>query len=78
MRKWIWFLKLKIFVASGVVLENSSMAAELVHIALDICKGLYSHILANNEASLLINSQKCMLLSQRLLEAQETLQTVRH
>jgi hypothetical protein len=75
-RKWIWFVKLRIFIASGVVLENSSMAAELVHIALDICKGLYSHILANNEASLLINSQKCMLLSQRLLEAQETLQTV--
>ncbi len=75
-RKWIWFLKLKIFIASGVVVENSSMAADLLHIALDICKGLYSHILANNEASLLINSQKCMLLSQRLLEAQETLQTV--
>jgi hypothetical protein len=78
MRKWIWFLKLKIFIASGVVLENSSMAADLLDIALDICKGLYSHILANNEASLLMNSQKCMLLSQRLLEAQETLQTVRH
>ncbi|KAH9532350.1 hypothetical protein CY35_19G088900 [Sphagnum magellanicum] len=54
------------------------MAGELLHIALDICKGLYSHILANNEACLLINSQKCMLLSQRLLEAQETLQTVCH
>jgi cell division FtsZ-interacting protein ZapD len=77
MRKWIWFLKLKICIASGGVLENSSMADDLLHIALDICKGLYSHILANNEASLLINSQKCMLLSQRLLEAQETLQTVR-
>ncbi len=76
-QKWIWFLKLKIFTASGVVLENSSMAADLLHIALDICEGLYSHILANNEACLLINSQKCMLLSQRLLEAQETLQTVR-
>jgi hypothetical protein len=78
MRKWIWFLKLRIFIASGVVLENSSMAAELVHTALDICKGLDSHILANNKVSLLINSQQCMLLSQRLLEAQETLQTVRH
>jgi hypothetical protein len=78
MRKWIWFLKHKIFIASGVVLEISSMAAHLLQIALDICKGLYSHILANNEASLLINSQKCMLLSQRLLETQETLQTVRH
>jgi hypothetical protein len=54
------------------------MAADLLHIALDICKGLYSHIFANNEASLLMNSQQCMLLSQRLLEAQETLQTVRH
>jgi hypothetical protein len=54
------------------------MADDLWDIALDICKGLYSHILANNETSLLINSQKCMLLSQRLLEAQETLQTVRH
>ncbi len=52
------------------------MAADLLHISLDICKGLYSHILPNNEASLLMNSQKCMLLSQRLLEAQETLQTV--
>jgi hypothetical protein len=78
MRKWIWFLKLKIFIASGVVLEISSMAPQLLHIALDICKALYSHILATNEASLLINSQKCMLLSQRLLEAQETLQTVHH
>jgi hypothetical protein len=77
MQKWIWFLKLKIFTASGVVLENSSMAADLLHIALDICEGLFSHILANNKACLLINSQKCMLLSQRLLEAQETLQTVR-
>jgi hypothetical protein len=77
-RKWIWFLKLRIFIASGGVLENSSMAAELVHIALDICKELYSHILATNKASLLINSQQCLLLSQRLLEAQETLQTVRH
>jgi len=76
MRKWIWFLKLKIFIASGVVLENSSMAGDLLHIALDICKGLHSHILANNDASLLINSQKCMLLSQRLLEAQETLRIV--
>jgi hypothetical protein len=78
MRKWIWFLQLKIFIASGAVLENSSMAPHAFHIALDICKGLYSHILANNEASLLINIQKCMLLSQRLLEAQETLQTVHH
>ncbi len=75
MQKWIRVLKLRIFIASGVVLENSSMAAELVHIALDICKGLYSHILAQNETCLLINSQKYMLLSQRLLEAQETLQT---
>jgi len=65
------------FIASGVVLENLSMAVHLLHIALDICKGLYSHIFANNEASLLINSQMCMLLSQRLLETQETLQTVR-
>ncbi|CAM6019477.1 unnamed protein product [Sphagnum balticum] len=52
------------------------MACRCLHIALDICKGLYSHILANNEASLLMNSQMCMLLSQRLLEAQETLLTV--
>jgi hypothetical protein len=65
-------------IASGVVLENFSMAAHLLDIALDICKGLYSHILANNKACLLTDSQKCMLLSQRLLEAQETLQTVRH
>jgi hypothetical protein len=78
MRKWIWFLKLKIFIASGVVLENSSMAGDLLPIVLDICKNLYSHILANNEASLLMNRQMCMLLSQRLLEAQETLQEVRH
>jgi hypothetical protein len=76
MQKWIWFLKLKIFIASGVVLEISSMAAHFLHIAVDICKGLYSHILAKNKASLLINSQMCMLLSERLLEAQETLQTV--
>jgi len=54
------------------------MAAELVHIALDICKALDSHILANNEASLLLNSQMCMHLSQGLLEAQETLQIVHH
>ncbi len=54
------------------------MAPQGFDVALDICKGLYSHILANNEASLLINSQQCMLLSQRLLEAQETLQTVQH
>jgi hypothetical protein len=53
------------------------MAADLLH-ALDICKGFYSHILANHKASLLINRQQCMLLSQRLLEAQETLQTVHH
>jgi hypothetical protein len=77
MRKWIWFLELTMSIASGVVLENSSMEAELLHIALVICKDLYSHILGNNDASLLINSQMCMLLSQRLLEAQETLQTVR-
>ncbi len=76
MRKWIWFLKLTIFIASGGVLQNSSMEALVFHNALEICKGLYSHILANNEASLLIHSEKCMLLSQRLLEAQETLQTV--
>jgi hypothetical protein len=76
MRKWIQFVKPRIFIASGVVLQNSSMAGDLLHIALDICKGLYSHILANNEASFLSNSEKCMLLSQRLLQAQETLQTV--
>ncbi len=76
-RKWIWFLKLKIFIASGGVLQNSSMGALVLHNALHICKGLYSHTLANNEASLLMNSQMCMLLSQRLLEAQKTLQTVR-
>jgi hypothetical protein len=52
------------------------MAPHLFYVALDICKKLYSHILATNEASLLINSQQCLLLSQRLLEAQETLQTV--
>jgi hypothetical protein len=40
MRKWIWFVKLKIFIASGVVVENSSMAADLFDIALDIRKGL--------------------------------------
>ncbi|CAM6065282.1 unnamed protein product [Sphagnum tenellum] len=52
------------------------MAPHLFYVALDICKELYSHILATNEASLLINSQQCLLLSQRLLQAQETLQTV--
>ncbi len=52
------------------------MAPHLFYVALDICKELYSHILATNEASLLINSKQCMLLSQRLLEAQETLQRV--
>jgi hypothetical protein len=76
MQKWIWFLKLRISITSGVVLENSSMAPHLFYVALDICKELYSHILATNEASLLINSKQCMLLSQRLLEAQETLQRV--
>jgi hypothetical protein len=74
--KWIWFLQLKILIASGGVLQNSSMEALVFHNALHICEGLYSHILANNEPSLLIHSQKCMLLSQRLLEAQETIQTV--
>jgi tRNA A-37 threonylcarbamoyl transferase component Bud32 len=78
MRKWIWFLKLKIFIASGGVLENSSMAADLLDIALQICEGLSSDILVNNKASLLSNIQLCLLLSQRLLEAKETLQTVRH
>jgi hypothetical protein len=75
-RKWIWFIKPRIFIASCVVLENSSMADILLDIAHDICKGLHSHILAENKAFRLMNSQKCMLLSQRLLEAQETLQTV--
>ncbi|KAH9532357.1 hypothetical protein CY35_19G089000 [Sphagnum magellanicum] len=54
------------------------MEALVLQKALRMCEGLYSHILAYNKDSLLMNSQKCMLLSQRLLEAHATLATVRH
>ncbi|CAK9883050.1 unnamed protein product [Sphagnum jensenii] len=48
------------------------MAANLLH-ALDICKGLHSHILASNKAPFVINREQCMLLSQRLLKVEEEL-----
>ncbi len=48
------------------------MAADLLH-ALDICKGLHSHILASNKAPFVINREQCMLLSQRLLKVEEEL-----
>ncbi len=53
-------------------LENPSMAADLLH-ALDICKGLHSHILASNKAPFVINREQCMLLSQTLLKVEKEL-----
>jgi len=53
------------------------MATVLTH-ALGICNDLYSQILAQSNAPLLMNRQQCMLLSERLLEVKQTLQRVQH
>jgi hypothetical protein len=53
------------------------MAANL-SLALGICNDLCSLVSVETVASLVINRQQCMLLSQKLLETQETLQAVQH